>query len=510
MTKNSHCIRCGVPFIDNAESSQAASGQNSAQLWNREDVANHAPPVNGGIQKEPFMVMHDETADPADVPRYNHKKLSGMKSGDTVRVVVPPRKKEMPKKRRVRWGRFVTIMVVLLSLIGLFAWGGSWGFNKVSGWIDSLIKNRQIAAQLKQPTVEPLIVDGEPWHKITFYGKDGDRILVDSPRRILPVKDGTAELLLADLKYLPSNLDDVNADIPVQIVASLFAKDGTETSLAVPSYLINVPVSMLTVLTPDSLTFTTNEIRTQVQLQVMPGSRVIVGGNNLSDLVDSDGYVTSSVSVKPGENIIRITAEAPQHRNNVVNLVIIRPISEIPIDFDNDVPVNTRDGVVTITGTTVPGATLTTDANMEGDITVSLDGEFSMKVTLKLYGWNTIRIQAEKDGKNAQVDYRINHIPDLQTYTQKAWVFEYGMVGENPEAWLGKIYVVNGSPIKKLDAQGRKLYLFQVGTAKAELIVMENFSNTEFEIGKEYKVFADVQGSHDDYAWLAARFVYNP
>ena len=53
-----------------------------------------------------------------------------------------------------------------------------------------------------------------------------------------------------------------------------------------------------------------------------------------------------------------------------------------------------------------------------------------------------------------------------------------------------------------------QLLLLDVGSGKEQIVYIENYSSLSAEVGKEYKMFADVAGIRDGYPYLIARYVY--
>ena len=72
-----------------------------------------------------------------------------------------------------------------------------------------------------RPLVERVMTDGMTWHRITFYGEDGERVLVESPiQDSLSIQGNQAVLMLDDSSFIP---EEDTQDESMEYVESGFA-----------------------------------------------------------------------------------------------------------------------------------------------------------------------------------------------------------------------------------------------------------------------------------------------
>lgn len=533
---NKACYRCGITLKTD---DVAPRGSSNAMWFNPEGPRNttQPPPFWQNAGKRPakyesgkdFVVLDDEETDvhlAADLKRRgapvpgNRSKLRPMGDGQEIDVVVPPRAKRARVTRsryQVNWQRFALMAVLIVALsaglaYGLFT-GYKWGVGTVSQWF----ADRNGSTPAQAPLVEKVLVDGTAWHKITFFGKSGEQILVTNPRRPLTIKsDGMAELLLDDQSFINSDLAAGQDKVTVQLEAVQIALDGKESQIKVEPYIIEVPLSPLKIILPKDQTTPTQEDQVLVKVKVTPGSRVIIGGQNRTDSVDKQGYVSWYVPLEAkGVNDITVSVETKTYRKNDYLLKITRPKMDVPITLDNDTSKNTStpESTIEIKGTTNPGATITTDAPLYGKTQITMDpvsGNFSFTATLKRWGMNRINITATAaNGASSTMTHCVTRRATLDNYTKKAQVMDYTLISTSAENIIGRVYLFEGSVQKKLEKEDSDYYLFNIGDASSpKLLVLEYTKDAGLKVDGYYKVYGDVQGTVESYPALTGQFVY--
>lgn len=531
---NKACYRCGTTL----KTEDVAPRGSSNSMWYTPDGPRNTtqpPTFWEDAGKRPakyesgkdFVVLGDEETDvhiAADLKRRgapvpdNRSKLRPLRDGQEIDVVVPPRAKRARVTRsryRVNWQRFALMAVVIVALsaglaYGLFT-GYKWGVGTVSQWF----ADRNGTTPAQAPTVEKVRIDGTDWHKITFYGKPGEQILVTNPRRPLTIKnDGKEELLLDDQSFINSDLAAGQDKVTVQLEAVQIALDGKETPIKVEPYIIEVPLSPLKIILPKDQTTPTQEDLVLVKVKVTPGSRVIIDGINRTDIVDKQGYVSTYVNLDAkGVNDIIISVETKTYRKNDYSLKITRPKMDVPITLDSSTSTSTPENTIEIKGTTSPGATITTDATLAGKSSITMDpvsGNFSFTATLKRWGMNRINITATAaNGVASTMTHCVTHKATLENYTKKAQVMDYTLVSTSAENIIGRVYLFEGSVQSKLEEEDSDYYLFNIGDASnPKLLVLEYTKDAGLKIDGYYKVYGDVLGTVESYPALTGQFVY--
>ena len=524
------CYRCGQ-VLDPGTPEAPGSPQDSQIRDTPAAVWAPPPKKSKGRRVTPLLALRDDEdpdqpeADEAGAPpppRAGLDRLRTLRSGQDMHVVMlnTPKPHLTPKQQRHRAyaRRRIIASVILLALLAGIGYGGTRLFLLARSAYRDWRAERIAASLPKAPLVERVMLDGALWHKITFYGEDGERVMLTDPQESKAILNGTAEFFIED-SYFLSQKDEDERQITVSLKAVLYATDGTQTDLSVDEYTITLPDSPLKVISPAQQDTTTNENRIPIKLKTTPGSRVLINGDNVSDYLDTSGYLSLSVKLDPiGTNNIDIVIETPGHYQTQYTLRVNRP--EIPITFtlDTEPPANTYDDSLQFTGQIEPGTSIETDAKLSGDadsITVGADGSFDFTVAFSRYGENLITLNlSTPDGRTAQVVYSINRTPKKNTYSSKAWAIDYSYLSSSTNALIGKVYMCQGTVVSKLDVEGESYYEFNVGTSEAPQIIIIEYTTDQFlgytsikelQVGTVYTLFADVIGTYNDYPLLVAR-----
>jgi len=435
--------------------------------------------------------------------------LHDLSGNQEIDMVVPPTPVVGARPRyTVDWPRFLLSLAVgllALAIVGFLVWrGGTALYRHIR---ETRIQEAQ-EEEARVPLVERILMDGSYWHRITFYGDDGARILIDSPRATLSVHNGIAEYMLEDAALIP---EAPEADtIDVSISATLIHADGSEEPIPSVSYSVDVPQAFLKLVDPAEQSLTITQTRLLITLKVDVGSRVIVGGSNVTDLVNSDGVVSASVPIDDvGLNTVTISVESSKHRKATCVLEVMREPMDVEIQVDDSVLSSTEDGAVLISGRVEPGASVTTDASLQGELSCDGNGVFSFTAKLTKYGWNLINITAEKDGRTATLGYQVRHVPNLESYTRKAWAMDYSYLSLSTDALMGQVFLCEGKITEFLDDDVSTLMRFNCGDeTHPQFIILEYSGDATLRIGGSYRVYADVVGTYDNLPRLAARFIY--
>ncbi len=349
-------------------------------------------------------------------------------------------------------------------------------------------------------------------HHIRFWVQDGEYIWIEETgQKYVLDKTGFADVLIEDSFWLKGS-EEITSDVMrVEIKAFLY-KDGKQVSeLTVPPFNVEVPLSPISLIHPDSFHVQTTENQCLLKLGVIPGSRVFIGENEYTDLIDTEGHIELNIPIESsGVNTIPILVETKNYRINKKELIIERPAMEISLSIDLTLPKKTENSSVLVTGTTEPDAVLTTNVETIGGIKVDPNtGAFKFTAKLEHYGANTITITASKKNKvDSQLSYRIERVPNLSEYTRKAWKMDYQALLENPKPLQGKIFLCEGRIVKIMKQGEKTLFLFDVGTEVENIIAMEYEGDMELTEGEAYRIFGDLDGTYEACPKIIARFLY--
>ncbi len=546
------------------------SSQDDMDLWHGKKKKRHM--ADRHRNHVPVLSLKDESETPkedkktTDTPvrrkrpqtGTNLHKLSSIREGQEVEVLIPPeviqKKKKEKKKRKynIRWGRLSLVSITAAVLIIGMVIGFIYLFRGVLSGVSGIFASHEGLPNDGIPTVERIMINGQTWHRITFFGEDGERILVDDPVRSLSIEDNKAVLLLDDSSFIPET--DVNTQndeeetqeteiqeegatqeegsttyvsdggyVRVALKASLFTEDGEEKPLYVEPYNIPVPLSPLKLVYPTDPDLVVEYTQVFVKIKTNPGSRVIIDGVNLTDEVDSSGFVEKFVNLKEGLNEIEIVTETTKHRTNTEYVYVTRPDQDVSIEL-NSPNSSHSEQEIWIEGTTEEDATiyvdtlhLSADVSYEGTVEDDETGEirktFKFRYVLSSYGWNEIEINATTaDGRTSKLIHRVERDPDHREYTKQAWniLDNYDWLSASTEALVGKIFSCKGVVVSREDTDTDRLYLFNVGTSsQAKYIILKYSGKQDIKVGETYDIYADVVGTYRNYPMLTARFVYD-
>ncbi len=366
--------------------------------------------------------------------------------------------------------------------------------------------------------IEPIMVDGLPGHRVLIPGQEGTKIYVAELTRSYVVIGGVATIEVADHVFYDTLPFLSSPTMDVKLTPTVVHTGAAEERLAPAAFTIDIPLSPLKVITPES---TWTEVSTSIYnltLQVEPGSRVTVNGNDITDGVNDMGIVTDNPAVKAiGENYISVTARAPYCRENSVVLTLYRKPLQIPLELSPDTLLKTqdKDKEMTIRATTQAGATVTIETPHINLKTENLEstGEFSFTAKMTKVGYNTIRIRASYEGKEDSVlEHTVYYLSPASVYTVEAWALDYNELLTNitTRAKDAQIYECNGV-ITEILSEKPQLALMNIGTTeKPQPLMLQNETATTWVVGTQYRIYADVSGLYGKMPRLTARYTYKP
>lgn len=432
----------------------------------------------------------------------------------------PPRMNEMKSYRTHGKGFRRTLRVLItLLIIGLVGVGGFFALSSLG-----LINPSSGSAA----SITSSIVDDLAAHTILIPGEDGQQIYVGAPMQsTYPVVDGFATVEIPDYLWY-RDLPSVSADqetMHVTLKAFLKTANGRQKALDPIEYDITIPLSPVTLITPESLRYEVTTAMYSVELQVRPGSTVTITKAkssetvDVSDTVSEDGDLIYNATVQPiGDNKFTICVRAPYCRENTLDLVLYREVQEIPLDLAVTTYASTSKPTLEISATTRPGATVDVlTSHTDLDITdLDTTGEFKFVAVFDKIGDNTITITASYPGqKTSRVDYTIYYVPDQDKYTRQAWPLnnsaEYSELVSNItyRADHSQVYLVVGTIAEIISEKPQTAIIYTADDGKSRPVVLENKSKTTWAVGDYLRIYCDAYGTYNSYPWLIARYTYN-
>ena len=348
---------------------------------------------------------------------------------------------------------------------------------------------------------EGTLSDGRPSHVITFYGNDGDSIYVSKLGRLYNFSGGVARCEIADSSWFTGILED-NSVIEASLACEIVYQSGDRRKLPVIEFSISAPYSPVEIVSPKENDIAVNTSTYKISAKVVPGSTVMINGNDLTSLVTRDGTLDINVNVLPvGDNTYTMLVKTNGHLETRKSIVIYRAEMEIPVEVSSDTPLETSTNIVTISGYCEPGALISVDSDYVENSLVQdyTTGEFSFIAKLSTLGTNTVRFRASMPGKaDSALSVDIEYMPNIDEYSRTAWAMDYERLVLLFEQWQGRVFLCKGVVKDIIVEDSRQYVIMDVGTeGNEQLLVLVNLSSIGTPTrGKKYSAYADVDGRY--------------
>ena len=267
----------------------------------------------------------------------------------------------------------------------------------------------------------------------------------------------------------------------VNLSPVLISENGERTQLPTIEMNILPPQSPIEVLSPaeDNLTVFTSVY--PLEVQVVPGSTVLVNGEDVTDVVDRSGLLSANVNVYPiGDNVISILVRTPNHVETRRDVTIYRAELEIEVELDTSVRNETDSRQMLISGTCEPGAYIVVDTPyIEESLYINMQtGDFEFLTDLEYIGENTVRFHATMDGRSdANVHFDVNYTPTLANYSAAAWPLDdnYDQLVRLYAQWQDRVFLCIGEIVDIIEEDGEERLVMDIGGNR--LVVLVNESN---------------------------------
>ncbi|NLG26043.1 MAG: hypothetical protein GX558_11855 [Clostridiales bacterium] len=376
------------------------------------------------------------------------------------------------------------------------------GVYKAYYWAQALMQERAYATGRAQaPAVDDVALDdGRVGHAITFYGEDGDAIYIEELRRSYMVIGGVARVEVPDGDWFDLKPEDVES-AQVTITPVRIAGGGARTLLPTMTLDIAVPQSPLELISPSGEYTEVYSSIYPLKVQVVPGSTVLVDGDDVTDIVDRAGLLAVNVAVYPkGDNPISLLVYTPHHKQTRRDIVLYRAALEIPLELNVSTEKTSSRATMTISGYTAPGAKIVVDSpHVDGSIAVADDGEFSFAASFTTIGDNEVRFRATMAGKqDSVITLTVAYVPTLAEYSRGAWRMDYDQLKRLTDTWKGRVFLCKGAVTQVLPGDPQVIVM-NVGTDdNPQLVALDNRSSLgSAEVGVRYAAYADVTGIYN-------------
>lgn len=412
---------------------------------------------------------------------------------------------------RARGLRHIIRILIAIIMVCLLALTIFFGYNYFKDRIDA-------ARELNKPTVTASIKDDLAAHTILIPGTDGQQIYIRELHTSYIVTGGFATVEVADHIWYDEITDYVGETMEVTLTPYVKTSGGQQKPLDLITYQISIPLSPITMNSPDGLRTEVATAMYSMNFTVRPGSTVYINDEDVSDTVDSeDGDFTYNATVQPiGDNNFTIRVRSQYCRENSMTVTLYREAQEIPLDLSADTATSTSKKAIEVRATTLPGADVNVlSPHSDMDITyLDTTGAFSFYAVFEEYGDNIITITADYPGKKTStVQYKVYYIPNPDEYTPKAWPMNaanYSELLSNNVARTerSQIYEVKGTIAEIVSNKPQMAIIYTSEDGKSQPVLVENFSKTTWKLGEYYRLFADANGTYSSMPRLSARYTY--
>ena len=408
------------------------------------------------------------------------------------------------------WVVFALVSVTFLCLASyrLYYWFDAWRLSR------AYTVGGRMAPDVEEITLD----DGRVGHAITFFGDDGNSVFIKELDQSYLLTGGLSRIEIPDSSWFKENPEGVEAAV-ITMTPVLESENGSRTELPPLEMTVKVPESPLTLINPsDDFQEVVNSIYS-MQLQVVPGSKVLVNGEDVTDVVDFEGKLSANINVGYGDNNISVLVATLNHKQTRKDIVLYREPQDIQLEPNLNLDKSSSKDTMTIKGTMDPSATLVVDTDYVKDsIKIDQDGSFSFKAKFTVIGDNTVTFRAQKPGlTDSVVSVHVNYVPSLNDYSRKAWKMDWKNLTLTYRQWFGKIFLCKG-PVVEIIEDETQLVVMNVGTEdEPQYVILDNVSSLKSPtVGLTYTAYADVAGNgnyfySDVYCpRLTARYILTP
>ncbi len=410
--------------------------------------------------------------------------------------------------RRQKVFRRVVLFLLLAAVIGTggaFAWQRFFGTGGTVGNASGAIVTASMTGEVGS-------------HTIMIPGEEGTSIYIRELHASYAVSEGYATVEVPDHIWYDNLEGDLNETMDVTLTPFVKTASGRQLPMDPISYTINIQLSPIKLLSPDSLRTTVSTQMYAIKLEVRAGSRVTVNGKDVSDTVASDtGEMSYNAEVHPiGDNIYTFVVRSQYCRDNTITVVLYREKQDIPLDLAVGTFGSTDQNWMKVSATTLPGAYVeVTTPHSDLNITdLDSTGKFTFNAIFDKIGNNTISIIASYPGrKPSRVDHTVYYLPKADEYTTKAWPldeFNYNELLSNMvvRAERCQVYVVMGVVQRLISEKPQQAVINTSEDGRSRPVVVQNYTKTDWVPGTYYRIYADADSIYSGMPFLNARYTY--
>lgn len=167
----------------------------------------------------------------------------------------------------------------------------------------------------------------------------------------------------------------------------------------------------------------------------------------------------------------------------------------------DDLPEVSDETTMRVTGMTEPGAQVTVDGEIEGDVTVEESGKYAFTAVVgESYGVKTYTITATVgDVSSNQSPWTSGGSLRWTPIPAAPQVLDYKHVLRNPNDSKGKIFRIDGTVQTVTEEGNRQVILFYVDNDSDKPVTLDYYGTATLAEGEEYQASsADANGNTED------------
>lgn len=432
------------PVEEPAEEPEAAGAEEETpvQIWSPAQTRRKPAPV----REEPEEAEEPLTLDEDEDSIYNDEEALEDSEDPFEYEPTPPKRKQQKKKNNTLFT--VLLIAIIVVIVGILVVGGYILITKLSGK-DKLAPASQNAEQTEpvdlpgeqpgttetQPTEAPASLDSHNAQLQELVENNNDLVAITV---VVPGKSTVTIDFPNQDDYSFTNSEDKDITRKVKIPVEVFypnqpleqptvefRPDITITNADGSSYKVDCPAFTRTF--PKLNITVTNPIAGEDGMIMAPESNVISVTGNIDDsgatvtindvetVIYDGGYFMydfkfADDATEDTEETIRIAAKKNNAVGDTKEITVhaykfVPEAMKLEVKSDGASLQADKNGKLTVTGTTLPGATLTATSDnttnvLCGSVNVDGEGNFSFQVTMdtSFYGMSTITLNAEKEG----------------------------------------------------------------------------------------------------------------
>lgn len=425
----------------------------------------------------------------------------------------PPKRRSRKTKREDDKSLDILIKVCsIIIVISLLAFAGLIVYDKIiRPRLSPAVDNRaNISANYS--AVQDTI-DGIPVHKIIVETDIGEQVKILD--KTVQVEDGVAEVILEDTELIALGGEDTpdgGVKVTLDVVVSAAGAKDREDKV---SFEVAPRAAPLNMIHPKTDEYSTEDDTLTLLMEVRPESKVLINGDNFSDLITKEGRLekTFNLTEEP-EQEFEIVVSTGGFDDNIHTIKIIRgegdPNSAIKIDQKQ--PIKTSGEWVKITGVTAPDATLEViDVEIKPDFKIDDKGKFTIFAKTANIGYTLCTLTASTgDGKRSSLDIVLERPTTEAEYTSRAWEFIYDDIIRDPSLHNGRIFLLTGKVVDILSLDGKHTFILDMSADETvkQLVYVEYWGNMKLEEGQNLKIFGNKWGHKDNMPRVLTQFMY--